>query len=229
MNLTQWLGQLNFDRVWMLLLTVASCLLCITLHECCHGLAAWAMGDPTAKREGRLTLNPLKHIDPFGLVMLIVVRFGWAKPVPVDLRRFRNPRLGMALTALAGPLGNVVLTAVAMTLQGVCYFYRVYYDSVLWSYGELFCAYTAILSAGLAMFNLLPVPPLDGSKILFAVLPPKWYLVLMRYERLGMILMMVLLLTGVLDLPLLLMRDGLMQLLRPMCRWPLGLLNRVYF
>ena len=122
MNLTQWLGQLNFDRVWMLLLTVASCLLCITLHECCHGLAAWAMGDPTAKREGRLTLNPLKHIDPFGLVMLIVVRFGWAKPVPVDLRRFRNPRLGMALTALAGPLGNVVLTAVAMTLQGVCYF-----------------------------------------------------------------------------------------------------------
>lgn len=224
----QWLSQLQLDNLYMMLITVSSCLLCVTVHECCHGLAAYAMGDPTAKQAGRLTLNPLKHIDLVGLVMLVLVKFGWAKPVPVDMRRFRNPEAGMALTALAGPLGNVVLTAVAMMLHAVCYFYQLYYESALWSYLDTFCVYTALLSAGLGIFNLIPVPPLDGSKILFSVLPPKWYLMLMRYERYGMIILMVLLVLGVLDAPLNLMRNGLIDLLDPVCSWPFRLLVSIY-
>ncbi len=224
----QWLSQLQLDNLYMMLITVASCLMCITVHECCHGLAAYAMGDPTAKQAGRLSLNPLKHIDLVGLVMLALVKFGWAKPVPVDMRRFRNPKAGMALTALAGPLGNVVLTAIAMMLHAVCYFYQLYYDSALWGYLDTFCVYTALLSAGLGVFNLIPVPPLDGSKILFSVLPPKWYVMLMRYERYGMIILMVLLAVGVLDTPLNVMRNGLIDLLDPVCSWPFRLLVSIY-
>ena len=224
-----WLSQLRLESLFTMLLTVCSCLLCVTVHECCHGLAAYAMGDPTAKQAGRLTLNPLRHIDLMGLVMLALVKFGWAKPVPVDMRRFRNPRAGMALTALAGPAGNVVLTAVAMLLHGVCYFYELYYESAFWAYLDTFCVYTAVLSAGLGVFNLIPVPPLDGSKVLFSVLPPKWYLLLMRYERYGMIAMMVLLLTGVLDTPLTFLREGLIGLMDPIAVWPYRLLVGLYF
>ena len=214
----QWMSQLQTDKIWMMLITVCSCLVCITFHECCHGLAAYAMGDPTAKRAGRLSLNPLKHIDPVGLVMLALVKFGWAKPVPVDMRRFRNPRLGMALTALAGPVGNVVLAAAALVLHGVCFFLTLYFKSGFWNYVDIFCQYTAILSVGLGMFNLFPVPPLDGSKILFSVLPPKAYGLLMRYERWGMIVMVVLLFSGLLDAPLNFLRDGMLDLMYPLYR-----------
>ena len=100
-----------------LLLSVAAILLCLTVHETCHGLAAWALGDPTAKRLHRLSLNPLRHIDPFGALMMLVAGFGWAKPVPVDPRYFRNPKLGMAITALAGPVSNLVMAYVALLLR----------------------------------------------------------------------------------------------------------------
>ena len=110
---TAWFSQLDFDKLWMLLITALSALLCIGFHETCHGLAALALGDPTAKKMGRLSLNPLKHVDPMGLVLLMVAKVGWAKPVPVDARRFKDPRLGMAVVAIAGPLSNVLLSALA--------------------------------------------------------------------------------------------------------------------
>lgn len=226
---TAWLGQLELDSLWQMLVTVAACVLCITFHETCHGLAALALGDPTAKRAGRLTLNPLKHIDIWGLVMLAVAKFGWAKPVPVNMQNFKNPKSGMAITALAGPLGNIVLSAVAMMLYSVCYFYDLLYGGQLWYYLEQFFAYTMILSAGLAVFNLFPVPPLDGSKVLFAILPPQWYARLMRYERYGMILLMVLLLSGVLDAPLSFLRNGLITGLSYVCSWPFDVLVSIYF
>ena len=188
---TQWLGQLQLDWIWNTLILVASSLLCITVHETCHGYAAYFLGDPTAKRMGRLSFNPLHHIDLVGLVMMALVRFGWAKPVPIDPRNFRHPKSGMALTALAGPVSNVVLAFLALLLQPV----------VLWAglvtgaagaYLLLFLQYTAILSAGLAVFNLFPIPPLDGSKVLFALLPDRLYWQLMRYERYGMLVLLVL-------------------------------------
>lgn len=106
-GITQWMQQLEFGTLFELLITVAASLLCITVHETCHGLVAWWMGDDTAKQMGRLSLNPLRHVDLMGLVMMALLRFGWAKAVPVDMRRFRNPKSGMALCALAGPISNV--------------------------------------------------------------------------------------------------------------------------
>ena len=224
-----WLAQLNWESLLEMLVTVAACVLCITFHETCHGLAAYALGDTTAKRAGRLTLNPLKHIDIFGLVMLAVAKFGWAKPVPVNMRNFRNPKMGMAITALAGPVSNVVLAAVAMLLYSVCFFYEIYLGSAFFSWLSLFFAYVMILSAGLAVFNLLPVPPLDGSKVLAAVLPEHWYYRLMRYERYGMVALMALLVTGVLDAHLSCGLGGLIDWMSGACSCPFYLLVSIYF
>lgn len=223
-----WFAQLQFDRLLVPLITVASCLLCITFHEMCHGLTAYFLGDPTAKRAGRLTLNPLKHIDLMGLVMLATVRFGWARPVPVDMRRFRHPKAGMAITALAGPVSNLFLSAVAMLAYAVAEFYYQYTANQILDYVSLFFLYTASLSVGLAVFNLLPVPPLDGSKILFALLPDQYYLWLMRYERYGSVVLVALLLLGILDTPLSFLRGLVLDGLAAVCLWPFDLLVAIY-
>lgn len=210
--ISQWLQQLQFDSLIEMVLIVAASLLCITLHETCHGLAAYWMGDDTAKRMGRLSLNPLRHVDLMGLVMMALVRFGWAKPVPVDMRKFRNPKKGMALTALAGPLANVFLAFAALLLRAVLLvFYFRDPQQGFWETACLFLEYTAVLSAGLAVFNLFPIPPLDGSKVLFSLLPARAYEKLMRYERYGMLLLAALLLLGVLDKPLSFLRGGLLD------------------
>ena len=223
-GLAAWVSQLQFGRLTELLVTAAAAVLCICFHETCHGLAALMLGDPTAKRMGRLSLNPLKHIDPVGLVMLVVAKFGWAKPVPIDTRYFRNPRAGMAITALAGPLSNIFLSAVAAAGYTVSMFYAIEYELVFLETVAEFFYIVFYLSAGLAVFNLLPVPPLDGSKVLFALLPEKAWLKLMQYERYGMLAMVVLLLTGVLDTPLNILRDGLTGFLAPISGWTLELL-----
>lgn len=223
-GLAAWVSQLQFGRLTELLVTAAAAVLCICFHETCHGLAALMLGDPTAKRMGRLSLNPLKHIDPVGLVMLVVAKFGWAKPVPIDTRYFRNPRGGMAITALAGPLSNIFLSAAAAAGYTVCMFYAIEFELAFLETLAEFFYIVFYLSAGLAVFNLLPVPPLDGSKVLFALLPEKAWLKLMQYERYGMLAMMVLLLTGVLDTPLNILRDGLTGFLAPISGWTLELL-----
>lgn len=222
--LTQWLAQLQLDSIWQTLVVVLVSLLCITVHETCHGLAAYWMGDDTAKRMGRLTLNPLKHVDLVGLIMMALVHFGWAKPVPINMRRFRNPKAGMALTALAGPISNVLLALVALLLRSVVILVAMgtaHYGTLI-SYLILFFEYMAVLSAGLAVFNLFPIPPLDGSKVLFALLPDSSYEKLMRYEKYGMLLLVVLLFFNVLDTPLIFLReqllDGLSWLLTPVVR-----------
>ncbi len=212
-GIVQWFQQLNFESLFSMVMILAASLLCITVHETCHGLTAYWMGDDTAKRMGRLSLNPLRHVDVMGLVMMALVRFGWAKPVPIDMRRFRHPKVGMALTALAGPVSNVLLALAAMILRSAALACYAVSGSVFWEYIILFFEYMVILSAGLAVFNLFPIPPMDGSKVLFAVLPDRWYMQLMRYERYGMILLMVLLLTNVLDTPLLFLRGKLLDLL----------------
>ena len=197
------LGKLDFSKLLEVLLAVVPALVCITLHELSHGLVAYALGDDTAKLSGRLTLNPLKHLDPFGLLMMVVAHVGWAKPVPVDMRKFRNPRRGMALTALAGPVSNIVITCVFFFLYGF----------FAWPYskggGSAFGGYmldmlqlTAVISIGYAVFNFIPVPPLDGSKVLYAFLGDRAYYWLMRYERYGMILLYVLVFTNALGGPL---------------------------
>lgn len=186
-----WNG-LDWSYLLNIVLSVVPALLCITFHEVSHGWVAYRLGDPTAKDAGRLTLNPLKHIDMMGLLMMVVFKFGWAKPVPVNMMRFRNPKRGMALTALAGPVSNVLLALVFLFLYGLLY--RALYSvqfllDMIWL--------TAYISLALAIFNIIPVSPLDGSKVLFAFLPDRAYMTLMRYEKYGMLVLFVLVWLGV--------------------------------
>lgn len=170
---------------------VTAVLACLVVHETCHGLAAYALGDPTAKRMHRISLNPIRHIDPLGLVMMISLGFGWAKPVPVDPRYFKHPKQGMALTALAGPASNFLLALLLILISKAIYLYAT--DTAAWEAAFHFCLYAAApLSIGLGLFNLIPIPPLDGSKILAALLPDRLYYRLMRYERYGILVLLVL-------------------------------------
>ena len=171
---------LDFTSMSATALRVAAVFLCLTIHETCHGLAALALGDPTARNLRRLSLNPLRHIDWLGLLMMFVAGFGWAKPVPVDPRYFRNPKWGMALTALAGPASNFLLAGLSLLLA------RVLAETAPNSLAIVFFAVQLpMLSLGLGVFNLIPFPPLDGSKVLAAFLPDRIYVRWMRYEFLG--------------------------------------------
>ena len=187
--------QMDILSLGAALLQVVAIFLCLTVHETCHGLAALALGDPTAKSMHRLSLNPLRHIDWFGLLLMFVAGFGWAKPVPVDMRYFRKPKQGMALTALAGPVSNILLSALALLICKVIWLYGPW--SMAWNWTFLFFQYTAVLSIGLGVFNLIPIPPLDGSKVLAVLLPDRIYWKLMRYERYGLALLLFLSLAGI--------------------------------
>lgn len=186
--ITEFWEQFNWGGLWEMLGRVLAVLLCLTVHETCHGLAALALGDPTAKRMRRLSFNPLHHIDWLGLAAMLVCGFGWAKPVPVDMRYFKNPKAGMALTALAGPASNLLLALLALLAASVTARLAPVSAFTLWLF--YFLIDLAILSIGLGLFNLIPIPPLDGSKVLFSFLPEKAYYTLMRYERYGMLVML---------------------------------------
>lgn len=190
-------AALDFGSLRDMVLRLVSVFLCLTIHETCHGLAAYALGDPTAKAQHRLSLNPLHHIDWFGLAMMLVAGFGWAKPVPVNPNYFRKPKQGMAITALAGPVSNFLLALLLLLGAKVMYTHAVY-TAVNQAIFD-FLLSTAILSVGLGLFNLVPIPPLDGSKVLFSLLPNHVYNRILRYERYGMILLWALVLLDVGD------------------------------
>ena len=182
---------LDFGSLENAILRMIAIFLCLTVHEVCHGAAAYSLGDPTAKMMHRLSLNPLRHIDWFGLTMMFVAGFGWAKPVPVDPRYFRKPKQGMALTALAGPVSNFLLAVLLIAISETIYLFAPH--NFFWSKLFSFCLYKAApLSIGLGLFNLLPIPPLDGSKVAAVLLPDRIYVQLMRYERYGILALLLL-------------------------------------
>jgi len=182
--------NLNFG-ISSLLYSLPGIILALTVHEYCHALAAYAMGDNTAKQYGRLTLNPIAHMDPLGFLCLIVTRrFGWAKPVPVNDMNFRNRRKGMLLVSLAGPMSNFIT---AMLIAAA---YAIFYKSMgEITRGILQIAYIINLSIG--AFNLLPIPPLDGSKILDAFLNDRQRFFMRRYAMYSNMLMLILIFSGI--------------------------------
>lgn len=165
-------------------------LIALTFHEFAHGAAAFAMGDDTAKRSGRLSLDPLKHIDPMGFLMLLLVRFGWAKPVPINENNFRNRNIGLFLVSIAGITMNLIL---ALIFHFVTYFSIGLIDVP--AYYQVMNGIVRI-NIMLAAFNLLPIPPLDGSKIIYSFLPLKLRYKFYQYESYGTIILLLLLISG---------------------------------
>ena len=191
---------IDWQGMGTMILRIAAILLCLVVHEVCHGLAAYKLGDPTAKMNHRLSLNPLHHLDVFGLLMMVTVGFGWAKPVPVAPRYFKKPKQGMAITSLAGPFSNFVLAYLAAIGANVL-------AAVMTVRGETagvflafqFCYLLVLLNIGLGVFNLIPFPPLDGSKVVAMFLPDRLYIRWMQLERYGMIILMAILWFGWFD------------------------------
>ena len=214
----------NFS-VWTLvslLVSVPIVLFSLSFHEFAHAWAADKLGDSTARWHGRLTLNPFRHLDLVGTLSMIAFGIGWAKPVPVDARNFRNPKKGMALTGLAGPVSNLILSFAgilcyrilnAVTKLGV----YLYHGSCLgriygfWDVVALFLIIFSQMNTYLAVFNLIPIPPFDGSRIFYFLLPDKWYFSVMKYERVIMVVMLVLLATGILSPVISAVSDGVLS------------------
>ena len=173
--------------ITQLIFSAVAALLALSIHEFSHAFAAYKLGDPTAKSLGRLTINPIKHIDPFGAICMIFFHFGWAKPVPINARYFKKPRRDFALTALAGPLSNILFGFILSLVYLICLNTFRYTDSQflnnLINNTVYFIFILFSLNVGLGIFNLIPIPPFDGSRIVNVILPPKWYFKIMRYER----------------------------------------------
>lgn len=179
--------------------SLAVVFLTMPVHEFAHAYVADKLGDPTPRYTGRLTLNPLKHIDYMGAAFIILFGFGWAKPVQVNTRYFQNPKRDMAITAVAGPISNILMCFIILLIRNI---FLLLPDSQVIYIIALFLTYIAYINVYLAIFNLIPVPPLDGSRLLSAFLPYKYYYALMRYERYIFYGIMLLLWTGVLSAPI---------------------------
>lgn len=196
-----------------LIFTLIAVIPALSVHEYAHGWVSWKLGDPTPKMDGRLSLNPFHHLDPLGTLFLIIFKFGWAKPVMVNPQYYKKPKEGMALVALAGPVSNFIFALVCLVvcnliakisggMVGEVVYYL--YEAVM---------VMALVNVGLGVFNLIPLPPLDGSKVLGAALPEQAYFKFMEFERYGFVVLFLLLYIGTLNKPLILARSLIMDYL----------------
>lgn len=202
---------MNTERIIEFLARAAVLLVALPVHESAHGLVSYWLGDPTAKNAGRITLNPIRHLSLIGSLCLLVAGVGWARPVPVDPRYYRKPKRDMALTALAGPVSNFLMAILAMVLLKL--YMLLLFNGKLTDFGFMFFYYMVYTNIALSIFNMLPIPPFDGSRIFLTFLPRKWYFGVMKYERYIMIGLMIILSIGLLSKPLGFLYGGVFDLL----------------
>lgn len=197
------------SRILSLLLSLPALLIAITVHEFAHGYAADKMGDPTARYSGRLSLNPKDHLDLFGTICLLFFGFGWARPVPINPRNFRNAKKGTIIVSLAGPFSNFVLALIFSFFVALMEKYVAANTFTVFLYNIIYACVT--LNVGLMVFNLIPVPPLDGSKVLMELLPPRYRYKMYSIERYSSLILMALIFTGVLTPALSLIRGWVLS------------------
>lgn len=205
----------NFDPLSLVVSLISALVvvfLTLPIHEWAHGFIATKLGDPTPRYQGRLTLNPFAHIDYIGALCIILFGVGWAKPVQINPHNFKNPKVGMAVTALAGPSANIVVATVSFLFLNVISVFSGFWGNPAY-YLKMFFVSVAQINVFLAVFNLIPIPPFDGSRILFAILPDRYYWRVMQHERILMFAMLIIIATDVLDMPLAIASNAILSII----------------
>ena len=216
------LSLFSKEGILGLLISIPGLLLALSMHEFAHGYVAYLMGDSTAKYSGRLSLNPLHHLDPVGAICMLLFRFGWAKPVPINPQNFRNHRKGIVLVSLAGPFANFILGFISCIIYYALVCFAPMENLFVYFISQVFL-YSVYMNVGFMIFNLVPIPPLDGSKILMEFLPPRIKYQIYRYERYFGIILIIAVYAGAITPVLGIFRGWVLSLFDFVCQAIFGM------